>query len=193
MDPDVKDWLQAASWLAAAIGLVVTIVKFWSELREGRLQRQRELRWKQAEVGKSLNDEMQTDERAWAAMQMLDSRRRQFKLPEGRWVTIEHADIARAFDPRGDHTGRPEEEEKIQFIRDNFDSLFYFLALLDHYISSTLIREEDVAFPLEYYIPLLAEFRPQVMAYLGHYKLARVERALNRHSRWHVGTGGNQA
>ena len=60
--------LQAAAWIAAAGGLIVTILKFLSELREGRRQRERDLRWRQAEAGKSLNDEMQEDQRAWAAM-----------------------------------------------------------------------------------------------------------------------------
>jgi hypothetical protein len=179
MDQGLRDWLQAGAWLAAAIGLIVTVVKFWSELRLGRLQRESELRWRQAEAGKSLNDEMQTDEQAWAAMQMLDSERRQFELPNGERVTITQPDIAVALDPASNS-----HDEKSIYIRDCFDTLFYFMAMLEHYISSTLIRKDDVAYPMEYYVPLMAKLRPQIVAYLNRYNLWRVCVFLERYEAW---------
>jgi len=179
MDQGLKDWLQAGAWLAAAIGLFVTVIKFWSEFREGRLQRERDLRWRKAQAGKSLNDEMQEDEYAWAAMQMLDSEHREFKLPSGETATITQTAIATALDP-----AICSNDEKDIYIRDCFDTLFYFLAMMEHYISSTLILEDDVAYPIEYYVPLISTFRAQIAAYLARYGLWRTRLFLERYSAW---------
>lgn len=179
MDQGLKDWLQATAWIATAVGLIVTAVKFWSEFRQGRLQRERDLRWRQAEAGKGLNDEMQTDDLAWAAMQMLDSERREFKLPNGETVTIMQADIATALDPETRST-----DDKSIYIRDCFDTLFYFLAMLQHYIANTLIRYDDIAYPIEYYVPLMAKFKPQIANYLSKYNLWRTREFLERYEAW---------
>jgi hypothetical protein len=179
MDQGLKDVLQLLTWVVAAGALILAIYKFRSELHEGRLQRERDLRWRQAEVGKSLNDEMQTDERAWPALQMLDSERREFKLPNEKVLTVDRSDVAPALDPQNDHR-----DEKSVYIQDCFDTLFYFMAMLEHYISNTLIREDDVAYPMEYYVPLMSKMRPQVAAYLERHGLRRAQRFLERYPAW---------
>jgi hypothetical protein len=153
----LKDWLQVAAWAAAAIGALVAAAKFWFELRAGREQRELELRWKQAEKGKELNDELLTDPTAWLALQMLDYEGKKFSLPSKREIAITYADLRRALDP-----SLLADTEVDAYIRECFDSLFYFMTFLQHYIRCTLILAEDVAFPLDYYIPLLAKLQPQV-------------------------------
>ncbi|MBI4516624.1 MAG: hypothetical protein HY699_12505 [Deltaproteobacteria bacterium] len=169
---------QVAAWLAATATFLVTALKVLAELRQSREQRQAELRWKQAEAGKALNDEMQTDERAWPAMQMLDSDQRTFNVGEDVRLTVTQADIRAALDPGTESTA------VVEFIRDCFDTWFYFLAMLDHYIDTGLIRPEDVAYPTEYYVPLLARHRLQVDKYLAHYGLSKVQGYLRRHPEW---------
>jgi hypothetical protein len=66
-------------------------------------------------------------------------------------AVISRADIESALDP---NTGPS--DKKLQYIQECFDSLFYYMATLEHYIASTLILPADVAFPLDYYVPLLA-------------------------------------
>jgi hypothetical protein len=183
MSQGLKDWLQAAAWVATAVGLVIAAAKFWLEVRAGRLQRARELRWRQAEAGKSLNDEMQTDDRAWPAMQMLDSEGREFTLPNNDKVTITQADIAIALDP-----ANKKEDDKSVYIRDCFDTLFYFMAMLEHYISNTLICAEDVAYPIEYYVPLMIPLRVEITAYLKRYGLRRTSIFLQRYPVWRDAT-----
>ena len=175
---------QVLAWLAAAATFLITALRILAELRQSREQRAMELRWKQAEAGKSLNDEMQTDERAWPAMQMLDSAEREFNVSESRTIRVSHGDISVALNPA------TPSDPKINFIRDCFDTLFYFFAMFDHYIRSGLIREDDVAYPLEYYVPLLAQHRAAVECYLAHYKLKRVLDYLLRHPAWSPPTGG---
>jgi hypothetical protein len=176
LDGNVKDWLQALSWGAAAIGVGVAGLKFWTELALGREQRERDLRWRQAQAGKSLNDEMQTDPKAWPALQMLDSEERKYSIAETEMVTVSRADIRRALNP-----DTYVESTKDSFVRDCFDALFYFMAMIDHYVSTTLIREEDVQFPLEYYVRQLQEFQPEVAAYLRAHGLWRTQAYLDRH------------
>jgi hypothetical protein len=58
MDPLVKDCLQALAWIATFLAAVIAAFKFATELRQGREQRARELRWQQAKSAKELVDEM---------------------------------------------------------------------------------------------------------------------------------------
>lgn len=186
LQENTAKWLQATAWLAAAVGAIVTAVKFWTELRASREQRERDLAWRQAEAGKSLNDEMQTDEKAWPALQMLDSDERVYAISDRKELTIRTSDIPKALMERD--IENPLEREKFTYIRDCFDNLFYYFAIMDHYIASTLIRETDISYPLEYYVPRLASFAPQVVAYLHRYNLHRAEKFLNRYSEWRDAT-----
>jgi hypothetical protein len=179
LDSTTKDWLQAVSWMAVAVGVVVTVIRFWSELRLGREQRERELRWKQAEAGKELNDEMLDDPLAWPALLMLDYGGREFELPSKRRASITHQDVRQALNPQTHVV-----DEKDIHVRDCFDSLFYYMAMFDHYMTSALIRQEDVAYPLEYYVPLLCEFRPEIDRYLEEFRLDRARTFLRRYPSW---------
>jgi hypothetical protein len=180
MNQMVKDLLQAAAWIATFGGVVVALVKFLAEIRDTRQQRERDLRWRQAQAGKALNDEMQTDAKAWAALQMLDSPSREYSPKEGKILTVATDDISAALDPAAHVPGETDE-----FIRDSFDTLFYFMAMFEHYISSGLIRPDDVAYPMEYYVPLLARHYRAVSAYLDKYDLWRARKFLERYPAWH--------
>jgi hypothetical protein len=169
LSTNIKDWLQAVAWVATAAGIIIAAVKLWTELRMTREQRERDLRWKQAEAGKSLNDEMLEDPRAWLALQMLDYPGRTFELlPSKKSATVTYNDLRLALDPSTETS-----DDKVLDIRDCFDSFFYYLAAFQHHIQNTLILPTDVAFPMEYYVRLLARLRPQVDAYLTHYGLTR--------------------
>jgi hypothetical protein len=115
-------------------------------------------------------------------MQMLDSPERVFTLPSGQNTTIDHADIRRAL--LEEQAIEPTDSEKLIYIRDCFDTLFYFFAIIDHYITSTLVCEDDVAYPLEYYVPLLASLHKEVVQYLERYRLRRALKFLSRYPEW---------
>jgi hypothetical protein len=174
-----KDWLQVISWLAVAFGLVVAVIRFRVELRLGREQRERELRWKQAEAGKELNDEMLDDPLAWPALQMADYGGRSFQLPSSQRVSVTDQDVRYAL-----HPGSSIVDEKHIFIRDCFDNLFYSLAMFDHYIDSALVRPEDVSYPIEYYVPRLRKFAPEIDGYLEAFELHRARKFLRRYQSW---------
>jgi hypothetical protein len=173
------NWLQAVSWLAAGVGVLIAALKYRTDSRLSREQQSRELRWKQAQAGKSLNDEMQGDPWAWPALEMLDYPEEEFEISPGKRTRITHDDFRIALNPALDLS-----DPKHIYIRKCFDTLFYFMAMLEHNISSTLILSEDVAFPLDYYIPLLADFREQIDGYVAKYRLTRTRAFLHRYPPW---------
>jgi hypothetical protein len=176
---NTMNWFQVIAWVAGAVAVIVAVLKFWSEFSLAREQRARELRWKQAEAGKSLNDEMLTDLEAASALRMLDFDGREIEVPGVGRTAVTHLNIRRALDPESEAHDRTE-----LHIRDCFDSLFYYLATLEHYIESTLILREDVAFPLDYYVPLLATLKPQVEMYLQQFGLRGAAAFLLRYEAW---------
>src|SRR5262249_36556170 len=140
IDAELMKWLQAGAWLATAIAAVVAALKFWSELRLGRQQRERDLRWKQAEAAKALNDEMLEDAESKLALEMLDYTGRSFTFPSGRSAVVTPEDLRQALDPANTAT-----VDTLADIRYCFDRLIYYFATLQHYIKSTLILPDDVA------------------------------------------------
>jgi hypothetical protein len=170
-----RDWIPVLSWLAGALGVFVAAAKFRSEVQSNREQRERDLRWRQADAGKKLNDEMLDDREAYAALQMIDSGSRQFELPSKHTVVVTTEDWLQALDPKAIR-----EDEKSVFIRDCFDSAFYYMATLEHYVQSGLVRVDDVAYPLRYYIPLMKKHRQAIDAYLETFGLLEARRLLER-------------
>jgi hypothetical protein len=103
IDPGWRDWIQTLSWIGAVIGIVLALLKYVSEHRQNREQRQRELeqsqlelRWKQAEAAKKLLDEMLTDTRAVAAMKMLDWNDLEFEVKPGLKLPVWEEDYVKA-------------------------------------------------------------------------------------------------
>jgi hypothetical protein len=184
----VRDLLQAGAWLASVLLAILTVVKFWSETKLSREQRERDLRWRQAQAGKELNDEMLTDPEAWAALQMIDSEGpRSFKLPSEKFEDIGKDDIRAALANTSDANEKP------AYIRDCFDSLFYYLAMLQHYQQSTLIQSADVEFPIHYYLSRLRDLESPVREYVDQFKLVRTKQFLQAHAEGKRGSVGRQA
>jgi hypothetical protein len=186
IDPGWRDWIQTLSWIGAVIGIVLALLKYVSEHRQNREQRQRELeqsqlelRWKQAEAAKKLLDEMLTDTRAVAAMKMLDWNDLEFEVKPGLKLPVWEEDYVKAL-----RVSNLDFDDKEAYIRDCFDSLFYFMAMIEHYIHSDLVRLEDVAFPLDYYMKIINKNREVLDKFLAHYQLNRTIRFMKRLDRY---------
>jgi hypothetical protein len=179
LDHNLKDWIEAFSWLAAISGGLVAVFKGSYELRQNRLQRAQELRWRQAQAGKQLNDEMLADRAAKNAMDMLDWDGNSYQTGTGQIVPVSKEDWVRAL--RVTHT---EFNDKEKFVRDCFDNLLYFMGVLEHHISRGLVLFEDVAYPIEYYADLMARDPSVLAAYIETYGFSRSEDFLTRFPRW---------
>jgi len=71
-------------------------------------------------------------------------------------------------------------DNKETFIRDCFDNLFYYMAMLEHYVESDLVRLEDVAFPLDYYLKIINKNKVVFEKFLNHYSLIRTLKFMKR-------------
>ena len=119
---------------------------------------------------------MLSDAPACAAMDMLDSWSRAFDVAPGqrevitaeRWLQALHVSPDTADDP------------VTLFVRDSFDSLFYFMAMFEHYVDHQFVHFRDVVFPLDYYVRILAEDRDLHTAYLTTYGMSESLRFLAR-------------
>lgn len=178
IDKDWMNWIQTISWIGAVIGIVLALINYISQQRQNREQRERELeqkqlelRWKQAEAAKKLLDEMLTDFRAVAAMKMLDWNDLEYEVKPGVKQTIKEKDYINAL-----RVSDLDFNDKEAYIRDCFDSLFYYMAMIEHYIHSDLVRIEDIVFPLDYYMKIINKNREVFDKFLNHYKLNRTMR-----------------
>jgi hypothetical protein len=179
LDPALKDWLQALAWAIAIAGGGIAGFKALYEVREGRLQRARELRWKQADASKRLVDEMLSDEKAQCAMRLLDWDAREFEIAPGIRQPLTKTEMLRALRVT-DTMFTPAEA----FIRDCFDSLFYYLSLFEHYIRQDLVQFSDCIYPVEYYAGAMRANKSVLDLYAKTYGFSRAMAFLGRFAEW---------
>ncbi len=182
VDGNLKDWIQISSWLGAIGGILLAIVNYVSQQRLNRRQRELELkqnklvlRWKQAEAAKKILDEMHADKNAAAAMKMLDWNDVKFEVVPGKREVIWEEDYVKAL-----RTKNLDFTEKEMFIRNCFDNLFYYMAMMEHYVKSDLILLQDVAFPLDYYLNTMKRNHEVFENFLIFYEQDRTHNFMKR-------------
>lgn len=183
MDSLTKDIFQVAAWLVAVVGGLVAAAKAVIELRRSNEQRRIDLRWKQAEMAKRCLDELFSNREARAALKMLDWDGLAYEKPSGSTKPI---DFEKRWDSlRTKNTEFPPGDDA-PFIRDAYDALFDGLERLEHFVEIELIRFEDVAKPLRYYVAKLAhpDERPVIEGFLKTYGFALAESFLRRFHEW---------
>lgn len=178
MDPFVKDVLQAAAWLGTAVGVLVAAVKFWTELKLGREQRDLQLRWQKAKQAKELIDDMYDAELAPQALNMLDYDHWEYDIGDGEIVTVAEEDYIKAL-----RVKNLTFSDKEAFVRQAFDELFDYMARIEHYLQTDLVTFEDVRYPFDYYMPTINRNRPVFDAFLQYYRLDRTRAFLARMDR----------
>jgi hypothetical protein len=190
---NLQNWLQAFSWVFAAVGAVGAassaiwgIRKGRKELKLNRIQREEELKWKRAQAAKDLNDKMLADPSALNARLMIDYQSgRDFMLPGASSpITIATKDVVQALTQR--HSPGTIVPALDRFIRDAFDELLYQMGILEHYISRELIEFEDIRHPIDYYVHRMKEVGLQVPVqdYIEHYHFYRTKLFLQRFPEW---------
>jgi hypothetical protein len=180
LSTDVRDWLQALSYVSGAIGLGFLVWKTLEEFRKQRNQREAELLWNQAEAAKKIQDEMVDDPQADAAMKMLDWLRRDYELADKTIQPISTSEAMYALRTENFAFSKSE-----VFVRDSFDALLYYLQLFEHYIESGLVRFEDTTFPLGYYVDKMAEHREPISNFITtYYEKTNILTYLRRYPSW---------
>lgn len=178
--PFIKDIIQILSWGAAIIGGLIAAFKAIAELKENRELRARELRWKQAELAKELLDDLFTNKCAKDALQMIDFNKFSFEIQEGKGMEeITRQQVLESMDPKKTQLNTTE-----IFIRDRFDTLYYYIDRLERSLKSDLVKFEDIQPTLDYYVKKMSFERPAYEQYLITFGVPLTLSFLNRFPSW---------
>ena len=141
-------------WIAKYVAIVGTLIAAAvgiGQYRRGVSQSIRELEWKQAEMARTLVSGMINDE-GWQAMTMLDwEEGRSYEIAPGMRVRILPRDVPAAIEAALRSNG-PTRTETQRFITDRFDRFLFEVSQLQAAVRSGLVRKDDVAFPLNWYV-----------------------------------------
>jgi hypothetical protein len=175
---DANFW-QVTAWQAAVFGGLITAFLAVLQALIATRQRSRELRWKKAETGRDLADRIFSEPLSNAALLMLDSEIRSYKIGDTIEVTINVADMLAALTAK-----ELPQSPTFDFIRDAFDTLYFYLDRIEHFIGVGLTSFEDVQSPLDYYVDYLAEDKQIHLDYIGITRYTRVTQFLDRFHHW---------
>lgn len=167
--------------MVAVIGGLTAAALAILQAIQNRRQRERELRWKQAEWGKRLIDDIFHDTFSNSATLMLDSWHRPYSVPGAGDIKIAwQEDVLPALKVESFNA----EDLKSDFVRDCFDMLFYFLDRFEHLIQAGLTTFEDLRMPIEYYVDMMAEDKTVFVAYIRFCKYKNIWQFLDRFPEW---------
>jgi hypothetical protein len=179
---------QDAPWpLVVGGGLVTALMAVVTAMGTLR-QRRREHRWRQAELGKRVLDELFADPFSRDACYMLDVERRQYPALRGADTTVSFAEVRDALRLARERvqlqkrlSASDDLSPKHIFICDCFDVLFYRLNRLEHFIENKLVRFGDVVTPLEYYAKRIQPYRQEFEDHMGAFQHDRAVKLLERY------------
>lgn len=166
VNPFVKDLVQIFAWMAAIGTGIITAVKVIREMKEARRQRAEEMRWRKAELAKSILDKFESDNHIRDAMTMLDWSGREYETAKDIRKTIMWEDLAPALRI---HDAQTRFTDKEVYIRDCFDGLFGAMELMEHYLRTKLLDFADVRFPMKYTVDKIRGYHDVVSKFLKEY------------------------
>jgi|SRR5215204_4224341 len=159
-------------------GLTAAFLAIW-QAGQNLKQRKRELRWKQAELGKKIIDEIFDYQPSRDALLMVEGRKRHYKITEGDSEVIVYPEIISALRLEVSNNRRRQ-----IYIQDGFDSLFYYLDRIEHFLGINLITFDDVRNPMEYYARKMAKDKKVFLDYINTINYKGAAEFLNRFQSW---------
>ena len=164
------------SWIGIATGLIA-IVTFFMSIR----QRQKELRWKQAELARKLVDDFLNDPDAAQGLYMLDGLQYPFKDFFGRPMTVTPTEIVDSIEKSVVKENLDDKQARILFC---IDSILYFMNRIESSLKSKLIVFEDVDTPCDYYVSLIAPNKVAFSRYMHEVKYTGLLQFCERFPSW---------
>ena len=158
------EWIgKYAAILSALVAATVGIANF----RRGVSQSIRELEWRQADMARTMVNAMMKDE-GWQAMTMLDwEEGRTYEIAPDVKVRILPQDVPVAIEAALRANGRKRTETQ-RFITDTYDRFLFQVSQLQGAVRSGLVRQEDVRFPLNWYVEKrLCPHQKLLLAYIA--------------------------
>ena len=152
---------------AAIVSALVAASVGIAQYRRGVTHSVRELEWKQAEMARTLVNGMLRDE-SWQAMTMLDwEEGRTYEIAPGTKVRILPHDVPVALEAALRVNGARRTETQ-RFITDRYDRFLFQVSQLQTAVGSGLVRQDDVRFPLEWYVEnRLCTHKKVLLAYMA--------------------------
>jgi hypothetical protein len=151
------------------------------EMERAKLvQREQELRWKQAELAREMLDAIFDYPPSNDAWRMVDDEEDGYKDSQGRPHRI-NLDLVRKALPKpwGDEHGGPG-----VYVRWCFDALFYYLEQIERALQLGILRFEDVDAAASYYIALMAKDKNLFEKYAEVIRLKGAAGFMNRFPEW---------
>jgi hypothetical protein len=177
---ELKDWVTIVGTIAAVIGVFFGGWKGLAEWnrstrqREEELkQREREFRHKQAVYAREIKNEVFSDSRARAALEMLDWLRKNFTTEKGEIVEVRRSQIQVALRVPGQMNADGSTSLKFSkveaFIRTRFEALYDSLEEIEKLVNLGIINFEDLETVFRYY--MVRAQRPDIkhFAFLDYY------------------------
>jgi hypothetical protein len=171
---------QIGVWIVGIVGGLITASLGILQAVQNRRQREKELRWKQADSGKQLIDQLFGEQLSYFGAQMLDSWSRTYLVPGAGKIRIEWEDIPKALNIESIGTS----DTKSEFIRECCDAFLFCLDRFEHFIQAGLTTFQDVRTPSKYYVELMAEDKGVWISYIEFCKYEHVLQFLNRFPQW---------
>jgi hypothetical protein len=144
----------------------------------------RELEWKQADMARTLVNNMIKDE-GWQAMTMLDwEEGRSYEIAPGTKVHILPRDVPVAIEASL-RTDGPRRTETQRFITDQFDRFLFQVSQLQAAVRSGLVRRDDVTFPLNWYVEKrLCKHKTLLLEYIAQNSVVESRQFLESLDAW---------
>lgn len=163
---------QIAAWQAAVLAAIIGAI----QLGLGIWRQSKENKRKRAEVGYKLLDEMFDDDWSGQMLYQLDSIN-----------AVSYKDSTDRFDPEefkkalraGDQASAREEE-----IHRRLDAMLYYFDRFEHAIQAGLTDFNTLKMPPGYYVKLLKEYKPELVAYFEPIGYERARKFLDRFPEW---------
>lgn len=148
MEP--KEIIQTISEIVLIVGGLLTAYKLITEMKQARIQKHMDLRWKQANAAREMLKEMFAAPLVNDATIMLDWSGREFAITPTQKATITFEEVQNAL-----RTDNLIFTAKEVYIRDCADAFLFHVELIEQAIRNELIEFKDIKFPMEYYIATL--------------------------------------
>lgn len=167
---------QVAAWQAAVFGTIFAAITGVIQLALGIWRQRKEDKRKRAEIGYELLDGMFDDEWSGQMLYLLDSTNPvSYKGSTDKFNADEFKHALTA----GEQASERDEE-----IQRKLDALLYYFDRFEHAIEAGLTDFDTMKMPPGYYVKLLKDYKPELIAYFEPIGYDRVRKFLDRFPEW---------
>ena len=149
-------------------------------MRTELVQREQELRWKQAKLARTMLDGIFDYPPSNDAFRLVDGETVGYKNSRGKSYDIEMSLVRESLPGKWNE----DSESPQDYVRWCFDALFYVLEQLEHSVQLGILRFEDLEAPLAYYFALMAEDKKIFQDYAERIRFHRAVLLMERFPEW---------